>query len=371
MKRLVLIIIAACTLYACKEHNGYTIIGDLADANGMEIVLKKVTIDSDEPVEINKCVIKKGKFKMIGTVEFPEYCILYVGDNGPLPLFVENTIIEIAIDLANIQQTKVTGSMETDLLMDYLNVWKKFEEKIEEINEEYITMLISDELDDEKQTEFISQINTIQQQRLDYLKLVVEENPNSVFTSILLQSALLSELEYEELEKFANGFDDVISKSPWVQMFKESAEIAKHLAIGQPFIELTMSNPDGNEISLSNYVGKNKYVLIDFWAAWCQPCRNANPRLLEIYKKYKDKGFEIVGVSLDRDKEQWIKAIEDDKLPWPQMSDLAYWNSEGAKLYSVSSIPHAVLLDKEGNILTRGIQLDELEDKLKEMTKDN
>ena len=366
MKRLVLMIIAVCLLHACKERKGYTVRGELADSNGLELVLMRINTDS-EPEEINSCVVKKGKFVMKGKVEFPEYCVLYAGDNGPLQFFVENTVINITVDIENMQESTITGSHETDLLMGFFDLMSEFEEKKSTINEEYMTMLFSEEIDEEKQNELIAQINDLEQLQLGNIKLIVEENPNTVFTAILLNS-MLTELQHDELERFANGFDETKSRSPWVQMFKESFEKEIRLAIGQPFIDIRMAAPDGTEIAISDYAGKGKYVLIDFWASWCQPCRVVNPEVVKLYNKYKEKGFEIIGISLDRDKDQWLKAIEDDKLTWIQMSDLGYWQSEAVKLYSLKSIPHTILLDRDGNIIAKGLHVSELEEKLAELT---
>ena len=366
MKRLVLIILAVCTLNACKEHKGYTIRGELADADGMKVVLMTLTTDS-EPVEINSCTVKKGKFEMKGMVEFPEYCILNVGDNGPLQFFVENTEIEISINLESIHESKITGSRETDLLVDFFSTMSEFEEKANSLNEEYMSLLYSgEEVDAEKQKEIFDEFNLLEQQQLEYMLELVDENPNSIFTAILIQSALMAQFDTDELEQFVNKFDEVNILSPWVQTIVENIESYKRF-IGQPFTDFSMPAPDGNEVTLSEHAGKGKYVLIDFWASWCQPCRIANPFVVELYNKYKDKGFEIVGVSLDQNKDQWIKAIEDDELTWIHMSDLNFWQSEGAKLYEVTSIPHTVLLDKDGKIIARGLLLHELEEKLEEL----
>ena len=137
MKRLTWIIMTACLLHACKEHAGYTIGGELADADGLKVVLKKRSVDSD-PVGIDSCTIAKGKFEMKGTVEYPEYCELYVGDNGPLRLFIENTVIDIDIDLKNMQQSKVTGSKENDLFATLNDQMLFFEKSAKQVNDNYM-----------------------------------------------------------------------------------------------------------------------------------------------------------------------------------------------------------------------------------------
>ena len=366
MKRLVWIVIAVCMLHACSPRKGYVIHGQLADADGLKVILAKVTADSDEPVSMNSSVIKKGKFQMKGIVEYPEYCILYAGDNGPLPLFVENTVIDIVLNLNNMQDSKVTGSKETDLLVEYFDKMSEFEDSLKKVNDDYIAFKLSGETDIEKEMGYMARRDTIQQQSIGFVKQFAEEHFNSIITALIVGNYSYYLLP-EELELFANGFDDMNSKSPWVQNIKEKAAVVKRLAIGQPFVDVKLPDPDGNEIALSDYAGKGNYVLIDFWASWCTPCRVANPHVVKIYNQYKDKGFGIVGISLDKDKAEWTKAIATDELAWPQMSDLMYWQSEGAKLYSVYSIPHTVLLDRDGTILAKGLQPDELEEKLAEL----
>jgi thiol-disulfide isomerase/thioredoxin len=130
-----------------------------------------------------------------------------------------------------------------------------------------------------------------------------------------------------------------------------------------------MNDTKGNTVKLSDFAGKGKHVLVDFWASWCRPCRIANPQLVEIYGKYKDKGFDIVGVSLDKDKGSWTKAIADDRLAWAHLSDLQQWDSKAAQLYSVNSIPYAILLDPDGKIIEKGIHPKELDEKLAELLK--
>ncbi len=367
MKRFIWIIIAACTLHACKEHTGYTIKGELADADGMKLVLKKMIIDSDDAVDMDSCIVKKGKFEMKGTVEYPEYCELYAGDNGPLRLFVENTVIDVAIDLKNIQDSKVTGSKETDLFREYNSKMAGFEKSAAKVNDDYMSMKLSGEVDAEKEKGYVAQMEQIRQQRTDYMKQFAKEHPNSIVTALVVDNNLSYNIVPEELEPYAAGFDAVNSKSPWVQSLREKAGAAKRLAIGRPFVDIKLPAPDGKEIALSDYAGKGKYVLVDFWASWCRPCRIANPHVVKMYNQYKDKGFEIVGVSLDEKKDKWTKAIEDDALVWPQMSDLKFWQSKGARLYLVTTIPYTVLLDKDGKILAKGLDPDELEKKLAEL----
>jgi peroxiredoxin len=137
------------------------------------------------------------------------------------------------------------------------------------------------------------------------------------------------------------------------------------VAVGRPAPEISLPTPDGTTLNLSDLRGK--IVLIDFWASWCRPCRMENPAVVAAYKKYKDKGFEILGVSLDRDKAQWLGAIEKDGLTWPHVSDLKFWQSEAAKTYSVHSIPYTVLVDAKGNVIAERLRGAALDRKLAEL----
>ena len=146
---------------------------------------------------------------------------------------------------------------------------------------------------------------------------------------------------------------------------KPQLEALKRTAIGQIAPDIELTTPEGGKVKPSDFRGK--YLLIDFWASWCMPCRKENPNVVRVYNKYKDKGFEILGISLDRNKDRWIQAIKADGLIWHHGSDLKGWQSEAAKLYGVSSIPQTFLLNKEGRIIAKGLRGPALEQKLKEI----
>jgi len=154
-------------------------------------------------------------------------------------------------------------------------------------------------------------------------------------------------------------------KQPYMVELKSNIDNAKNFMVGGVAPDFEQNTPDGQPMKLSDLRGK--VVLVDFWASWCGPCRRENPHVVKLYDKYKSKGFEVLGVSLDRTKDKWEKAIAKDKLTWSHVSDLKGWKNKVAKQYSVTSVPHTILLDKEGRILARNLRGPDLDAKLKEL----
>jgi peroxiredoxin len=148
---------------------------------------------------------------------------------------------------------------------------------------------------------------------------------------------------------------------------KEIVAVKKRVDAGKPAVDFSVFSPDGKALKLSNYFGN--YLLLDFWASWCGPCRRENPNLVKIYNKYKAKGFNIFAVSLDQKKESWTAAIAKDNLTWTHVSDLKFWDSAPAKLYAVRTIPSNFLIDPSGRIIAHNLSGEELEQKLEELLK--
>ncbi len=237
---------------------------------------------------------------------------------------------KIIIDIKNIKNPKITNSVQTQLYYNYNNKFSKLKNDKEKI---------------------------------EFVKKMIDENPSSP-VCIFFINILNTDKYYSYHKKLSVGLAKY-SDNKIVKDYITKTENVKNLSTGKVAPEISLPNPDGKIIKLSSLRGN--YVLIDFWASWCRPCRAENPNNVKLYKKYHNKGFEIYGVSLDRDKNAWLKAIKDDNLTWTQVSDLKFWQSEGAKIYNVRSIPHTVLIDKDGKIIAAGLRGISLTKKLKEI----
>ncbi len=195
----------------------------------------------------------------------------------------------------------------------------------------------------------------------------VRANPSSPLAMFALQQYAGWDIDAAKVEPLFNTLSEKNKNLPSAIEFKTNLDIARKTGIGQFAMDFTQNDTSGVPVKLSSL--KGRYLLIDFWASWCGPCRAENPNLVKVFNKYKGKNFHILGVSLDRpgQKERWMKAIYDDKLEWTQVSDLQFWNNEVAKQYGIRAIPQNLLLDPEGKIIAKNIRGEELENKVAEV----
>lgn len=214
----------------------------------------------------------------------------------------------------------------------------------------------------ELQATYMSEVSKSHQQIAELLK----NEPPSLGVINLLQSKVIdADLHFDTYLAVANKLKVEWPNYEHAKAFVSMVDKMKSIAIGQPAPEIALPDTTGQIVKLSSM--KGKYVLVDFWAKWCGPCRQENPNVVRVYHKFKDKGFTVFGVSLDRRKEDWMKAIEEDKLAWTHVSDLKYWQSEAAKTYNITGIPFSLLLDPNGVIIAKNLRGPALEKKLAEV----
>ena len=365
MKKFTYLLAVAAVFTACNSgNNGYTVTGTVEGAADGDTVYLE-TVEGRQFVKLDSAVIKDGTFTFKGTQDTAvNRYISYKAegkDGAAIDFFLENGKIKINLSQEN---NSATGTANND-------AYQEIRAQINGLNKQMMTIYesMSDTtLTDEQREAKMKEMNDLQEKSMEITKAGIAKNITNLVGVHLLKNNYYY-LEVDELDplvpqipaEFAN--DEVIIK------IKENVEKMKATAVGQKFTDFEMETPDGKPVKLSDYVGKCIVVLIDFWASWCGPCRREMPNLVEAYAQYKNKGFEIVGVSLDQSGEAWKDAIQKLNITWPQMSDLKYWNCEGAQLYAVSSIPHTVLIDGEGTIIARGLHGEGLQEKLAEVLK--
>lgn len=375
MKKSILVFAGALTLLgACNKKgttadssgNGYKISGKFKNATeGSKVYLDELgeqQFVSRDTAEIGK----DGSFQMTGTVPETGIYKLALDPQNAVLFVLENKSIEIEADAKNVSETyTVKNSKDSELLKDLNGLMMQSQKQMEGLKQRYITATNSGQQDSVKAIEAAA--SRIQAGSEKNFKAFIRRNPNSIMSVYSTLTLINPEEQYAFADSMLTIYKKTQPNSKYTKALNERLSKLGSVTIGRPAPEITLATPDGGTMSLSSL--KGKYVLIDFWASWCGPCRRENPNVVKMYNKYKDKGFEIFGVSFDQSKEKWVQAIAADKLTWPHVSDLKGWESSAAKLYNITAIPHTILLDREGNIIAKNLRGAALEAKLAEVLK--
>jgi peroxiredoxin len=315
-------------------------------------------------VTIDSALLSDGKFSFKGTVDYPEvYYLTIPATKSSVPFFIETAQIIVNIRTKDINKSKISGSKSQAEYDGYLDNLDQFNARVKESYEMYNT---AKEIGDEVKAQYYDSVITVlDEQRSGFSKNFVLKNTSSwVSPYIVYRNSYTYEME--DLEQALNAFDTILSHSIYTKFMQDYLTTLKRTAVGNPYVAFAMPDSSGMEIPLSQYTGKS-YLLVDFWASWCSPCRAENPNLVRLYRKYHEKGFDIFGVSFDTKRERWLKAIKDDSLTWTHVSDLQGWENKAGKLYGIRSIPANVLLDTNGTIIARNLQGENLRLKLEEL----
>lgn len=336
--------------FACSQTAFYKVSVNLIGAEGKAFLSQRI---KGEWVKLDSAELKSGECQMKGVVKNPEVWYLSVSTKREKqPFFIENSAISITGSIDSLSKVKITGSKVQD-------EYQAVQDKLDVLDEQGTTLFNkskeAEKAGNKAQADSLMVLSdiiftSIDDQQKDYIKA----NPSSYISPYFL-SRVYYDMEADVLEGFLSGLDVKLDSVPTIVTLKERVAKLKLVSIGQRAPDFTMKDVDGNPVRLSDIYSKNEYTLVDFWASWCGPCRRENPNVVAVFNSYKTKGFGVFGVSLDSDKGKWVKAIADDQLTWPHVSDLKGWKNEAAALYSVNSIPSNLLVDKTGKIIARNI----------------
>lgn len=360
---------ASLLLVACSQKPGFEIQGTVADsqADGKQVYLVKY----GEEAPIDSAVVTNGAFTFQGEQATPTLCVLYVGDqemrrvnageNAPYTAVftLENARLQAVLDE---EAPAVTGTPEND-------AFKALQDQIKGIRAQADPLTDQLKSDDEAVKEAaMERYEAIEAEASQALKAYVEANCDKQVAAKVFSDARY-DISDEDQEAILAKANATFKAVPGIDNMINHLNILKNSAVGKKFIDFEMADADGKMHKLSEFVGNGKVVLIDFWASWCPPCRADMPNLVAAYRQYKSKGFEIVGISLDSKADAWAKGVKDLGITWTQLSDLQGWKNAGAALYGVNSIPHTVLVDKDGTILCKQLHGKEIAAKLEEILK--
>jgi thiol-disulfide isomerase/thioredoxin len=346
--------------------NNVSINGTISDTQIPKIYLARIDGNAPTPLDTAN-IAADGSFSFSLNVDKPGFYQLAQGRKDFAILILSpGDKVQITLNGKNLGELKtVSGSWETEQYYRVANKMNAYEQKKMKLEAEYKKVYGTAQQDSVGQV-LAKEYQKTDAERIKYLKAALLKTPS--LSGLLFLNVLKMQDNMDFYAKYAPAMkkkypDNIFVKSINQQYQQIKAQV--HLSPGDMAPEIALPTPKGDIYKLSSL--KGKVVLIDFWASWCSPCRRANPHVVSLYKKYHDKGFDILGVSLDKDKANWMRAIESDGLVWHQVSDLKYWQSEAGRAYGVRSIPHTVLVDREGKIIAIGLRGAALEEKLKEI----
>lgn len=354
---------AVIGLAACAEKPGYVLTGTVENAAEGDTVLLQER-QGWNYISLDTAIITQGKFTFEGVQDTAvnRYLVCKTSANN---IFKTDFFLENGKLTAELKRKKptVTGTPNNDA---YQIVKDEISEVYTKINELRRVANQAESLTDAQRDSLETLFENYNTQYEQITNKGIKTNIGNAVGVYLLKNNFYS-MDINLLDSLMPQIAPEFQNTPDIIKIKNYVAATKATQIGQPFVDFTMKDPEGKEVKLSDYAGKGKVIVVDFWASWCGPCLAGMPALKETYKKYKGDKFEIVGVSLDKDEKAWKDAIKKHGLEWQHMTDLKFWDCEGARLYGISAIPHLVVIDKDGTIVARNLHGEELDAKIKEL----
>lgn len=369
MRRLSFLILTIFAV-ACqtKKSDNVTLEGQIDNVeDGTQIFIAKLAKGGKtEPVDTAE--VKNGKFTTkLPKVDFQTLNILRIEDTRGNMLFInENEPMTATVYKDSLRRSKIKGGKANDVFKQYVDHLAEERDKRVALSKKYGQSAIRK--DPQVRKKAMAEKARIEKKNIAYRKKLIQDNPNSLAAVFVFSDVLRSKsMSTPEMKKLYEGLSPQVKNTFIAEQINDQLTQRTAVSIGSKAPSFSAKTPEGEELALEDAMGK--YTLIDFWASWCKPCRIENPHLVKAYKKYHGDGLNMLGVSLDKKngRKRWIKAIEDDNLEWPQVSNLQFWNGPIAKQYNVRSIPANFLLDENGKIIAKDLRGATLEKKMEEL----
>lgn len=350
---------------SCKHKNAsggtYTITGKIENAtNGEMIICKQQTLESKPDTAY---IAQDGSFTFKGTVDEPIAASIYfpasVAQNQQqqaITLFLEEGNIFVAAKKEELMSASITGGECNKELQQLIAITKPYGLMMKALSDSLKKLYMANNI---AAAEALQQSGIkLEKEENSAIVKLIKDNPKNYASAYLAYQLNSYDTKLENAQTAFNNLDASVQESYYAKKLKDIIDRLKSTAIGSKAPEFTASDLNGKDISLSSF--KGKYVLLDFWASWCSPCRQENPNVVKAYAQFKDKNFAILSFSLDESKEAWQQAVASDKLTWTQVSDLKGWASSVANQYGIQSIPSNLLLDPDGKIIAKDLRGDDL-----------